>query len=252
MSENARITLQDLPRLRRITRGLAEALEPELRSHLEFLAPLLRPKRLLGDFVAGQSTESYPDAEDAYAELARIYEKVYKPLHLHPKLPKPIPSIRVRLEISPWEEVAAPGDAKQLTVVSPLTWVLSYPGACGVSELRAMLAGHQDRNDEEVRQFALNCGILSLLLERTPGFARLMRGLRYEVETRHLPECPDLAVPLIRSEIPSVRPPGQVMLEAAELAGLAIFEEVIDPDVLEQVKDPLQAKVEKLLAEHGG
>jgi hypothetical protein len=251
MTENAEITLQQLPRLRRITRGLAEALEPELRSHLEFLAPLLRPKRLLGDLVAGQSTESYPDVEDAYAELEKIYEKVYHPLRLHPKLPKPIPAIRVRLEICPWEESAAAGQ-RQINVVSPLTWVLSYPGACGVGDLRAMLAGRQERDEEGIRQFAIHSGILSLLLERMPGFARLMRNLRYEVESRRLAECGELSIPVIRSQIPSVRPPPDVMCEAADLAGLASFEEVVDPASLERVKDPLQAKVEKLLAESSG
>lgn len=250
MTENAQITLEELPKLRRITKGLADALEPELRSHLEFLAPLLRPKRLLGDLVAGQSTENYPGTEDAYAELAKIYDKVYRPLRLHPKLPKPIPSIRVRLEISPWEELAAPADTKQLAVVSPLTWVLSYPGACSVGRLRDMLAGRRDRDEDEIRQFVVNCGILSLLLDRTPGFARLMKAMRFVVETRRLPECADLAVPIIRSEIPSVRPPGEVMVSAAELAGTSRFEEVIDPGSLAGLQDPLLATVEKLRSEH--
>jgi hypothetical protein len=250
MTENPQITLQELPRLRRITRGLAESLESELRSHLEFLAPLLRPKRLLGDLIAGQSTESYPDVDDAYAELEQIYAKVYHRLRLHPKLPKPIPSVRVRLEISPWEEAAAPTPTKQLTVVSPLTWVLSYPGACGVADLRAMLAGRAERDEEGIRQFAIHCGILSLLIGRTPGFAKLMRALRYEVEMRRLAECGELAIPVIRSQIPSVRPPGDVMAQAAELAGLASFEEVLDPATLAELEDPLAARIRKLLAQH--
>ena len=65
MAEDPSITLERLLKLRRATRALSDFLEGELRSHLDTIAPLLRPKRLLGNLIAGESTESYHDSDRA-------------------------------------------------------------------------------------------------------------------------------------------------------------------------------------------
>lgn len=253
MGEERDISLERLLKLRRATRALADDLEQELRGYLETLAPLVRPKRLLGDLIAGASTESYPDAEKAFAQLQELFGKVAeRPFRLRPHLDRPVPAIRVRLEIHPWEELwDAPQGGRRLRVVSPLTWTLSYPGGCSLGSLRRMLAGEEPRNDEEIRQFVLNGCILHLLLERSPGFGRLLRGLRFELDVQRPADLGEVPVPVLRSVLPSVRPPPQVMLDAAEMAGLSQFEEVIDPDAAQHLEDPLRSRLEARLGEHG-
>jgi len=252
MTENAEITLQALPGLRRVTRGVAEYLEPRLRGHLDFLAPLLRPKRLLGRLIEGPGAESPGGEEAAFAAVEAAYGEIYKPLRLHPSVPKPLPSIRPRLALHSWEEVwSAPEGGRRITVVSPLCWSLSYQGDCDPPRLREMLAGEHKRDDEEIRSFALANAILALVLERTPAFAELMTALRFRVEALPLPGCSAMRVPVIRSAVESVRPPGPVMLDAADLAGLSSFEEVIDPQAATRLRDPLRARLDELQAQSG-
>jgi hypothetical protein len=253
MPEDPSITRERLLDLRRATRTLSDSLENELKGYLQSLAPLGRPKRLLGDLIAGESTESYPEAEKAFQELQELYREVcQRPFRLHAVLSKPIPAIRVRLEIHPWEEAwSSPDGTRRLIVESPFAWILGYPGACSLRSLRGMLAGEDARNEEEIQQFVLNCCILHLLLERTPGFAKLLTGLRFNLETRHAPDLGSLPIPVIASVIPSVRPAADVMLEAAAMAGLGRFEEVVDPNAASTLVDPLRARLERALGGDG-
>jgi hypothetical protein len=252
MAEDPSITLDRLLKLRRATRALADFLEGELRGYLDTLAPLLRPKRLLGNLIQGESTETYYDSERAFQELQQLWAKVSeRPFRLRPHLTSPIPAIRVKLELSRWEELwTAPSGGKKLWVSSPLSWVLSYPGACRLDSMNKMLAGDEERNETEMHQFVLNACILHLLLERTPGIPKLLAGLRYAVEVRRVAALGELPLVLVRSEIPSVRPSPQVMIDAAELAGLGTFEEVLDAGAARSLRDPLRARLEEVLAEH--
>jgi hypothetical protein len=252
MAEDPSITLDRLLKLRRATRALAEFLEGELRAYLDTVAPLLRPKRLLGNLIQGESTESYYDSDRAFQELQQLWAKVSeRPFRLRAHLTSPIPAIRVKLELSRWEELwTAPSGGKKLWVSSPLSWVLSYPGACRLDSLHKMLVGEEQRNEAEMHQFVLNACILHLLLERTPGITKLFAGLRYAVEVRRVAPLGELPLVVVRSAIPSVRPSAQVMIDASELAGLGTFEEVLDAAAAHALKDPLRARVEELLAEH--
>jgi hypothetical protein len=157
----------------------------------------------------------------------------------------------VKLELSRWETAwTAPGGGKKLWVSSPLTWVLSYPGACRAESVNRMLTGEEPRNEGEIHQFVVNAGILHLLLARSPGIGKLFSGLRYVIESRRVPELGDLPLPIVRSVIPSVRPSAQVMIDASEMAGLGTFEEVVDPNAAASLEDPLRTRLERLLAEH--
>lgn len=251
MAEDSGITLDRLLKLRRATSAVAGALESELNAHLDTLAPLLRPKLLLGDFIAGESSESRPQAEAAYKELCELFARVaQRPFRLSPNLPRPIPAIRVRLELHPLEEEVTVG-SKKLTVVSPFSWVLSYPGACGLSELRRMLAGQESRTEDEIRNFVLNSCILKAQVERAPKVVRLLNALRFDLEITQLGGLGELPVPVIHSVIRSMRPAPQVMADAAEMAGLSTFGEVIDREVARSLEDPLNARLAAALAEQG-
>jgi hypothetical protein len=247
--EHGPLDLQRLLELRRATSAVARGLEAELRGHLDTLAPLLRPKLLLGDFIAGASAESRPDAESAFRDLTSLYTRVApKPFRLPARLDKPVPAIRVRLELHPVEDVVVAGSAgRRLVVVSPFAWVIGYPGACGVGALRRMLAGEDARNDEEIRTFVLGSCILHLLVERSPTLGRLFEALRFELGTRTLPDLGELPVPVVRSVVPSMRPDPALMLDAADLAGQSTFSEVIDVERALALEDPLRARLTSAL-----
>jgi len=252
MAENAEITLQALPALRRVTRGVAEHLEPQLRSCLDFVAPLLRPKRVLGRLVEGPGADTPGGEEAAWSAVEAAYGAVYKPLGLHPSVPKPLPAIPTRLVIRPWEETwSAPEGGRKISVVSPLCWSLGYQVECTPSQLRERVAGERKSDDAEVRASVLANAALSLVLERTPAFAELLGALRFRLESRPLPGCSAVLLPVIRSEVDSVRPPGPVMVDAADLAGLSSFEEVVDPSAAARLRDPLRALLDELLSASG-
>ena len=251
MSEDAGITLEELLRLRRATQVVADATRAELQGHLDTLAPLLRPKLLLGDFIAGESSEARPQAEAGYRELCERFASVaQRPFRQSPNLPKPLPAIRVRLELHPLEEpVSVAG--KSLTVVYPFAWAFTYPGACSLGELRAMLSGAEERKDDEIRQFLLHCCILSMQLERAPKAVELLGALRYQLGTETLVGLGELRVPVVRSAILSTRPGAQVMADAADMAGQSTFSEVIALERARALEDPLQRRLEEALAAQG-
>ncbi len=248
MSEDASITLERLLELRRVTSALASELEAELRGHLETLAPLLRPKVLLGDFIAGQSAESRPDAQAAFQALGDTWARVApKPFRLLQRLDSPIPAIRVRLELHTLEDVVDVAPGKRLAIASPFTWVLTYPGACSPRSLRRMLAGDEVRNEDEIRQFVLHGCILAALIERSPGLVSLLGALRFRLEARKLDGFGELPIAVVSSEIPSTRPSSRVMLDAADLAGQSSFREVIDVPLARELADPLRARIDAAL-----
>jgi hypothetical protein len=247
MAEDAGITRDQLRNLRRATRGVSVDLDKELKGFLETLAPVVRPKRLLGDLISGESTETYPDSQKDFSELQDLYKRVCeRPFRLRPSLPKPIPAIRVRLETYPWEEVWEPPSGGQpLAIVSPFAWTLTYPGACSLHELRRMLAGEEAKDETKIQQFVLNGCILHMLIERTPGFGNILGGLRYDVETRRARDLGEVPIPVVCSVIRSVRPAADVMMDAAADAGVDQFEEVIDPRALDTLEDPLRSRLQK-------
>jgi hypothetical protein len=245
VSEDPDITLERLLELRRVTSALASELEADLRGHLETLAPLLRPKLLLGDLIAGQSAESRPDAQAAFQALAATWSRVApKPFRLLQRLDSPIPAIRVRLELHPLEDVIEVAPGKRLAIVSPFAWVMTYPGACSPRSLRRMLAGEEARNEDEIRQFVLHGCILQALIERSPGLVALFAALRLRLETRRLDGFGELPVAVVASELPSTRPSARVMLDAADLAGQSRFSEVIDLARVPALVDPLRARID--------
>ena len=74
--------LQRLLQLRKVTRALADFLRDEMRDHLTTLAPLLNPRVVLGDFVAGGpkavrgADRAWKDVETQYAAIAPKADQV--------------------------------------------------------------------------------------------------------------------------------------------------------------------------------
>ena len=58
--------------LRKLTRAIAELLRSQLRDYLGALAPALRPRTMLGDYVGGSARDLFKAPEKVLQELQRI------------------------------------------------------------------------------------------------------------------------------------------------------------------------------------
>src|SRR5574338_681235 len=124
--------MQSLLVRRKLTRAIADIVRAQMTEHLATLAPLLRPKMVLGDYVEDGSKESTRRSEKAFKDLQALYESVAstKPFNLPRELSLPIRlSGSSGLEITP-VDTAYPiqfgSDLRTIMVRSPLTWTLTY------------------------------------------------------------------------------------------------------------------------------
>ena len=250
-----RFNTKRLLSLRKLTRAAADLLRGQLREHLATLAPLLRPRSVLGDYAKGTVKESVRGADTAFKELQAQYESVAaaRPFGLPKELTAPVDAVGVGLEIAPVEYVhqaKTDGQSKAVAVTMPLRWVLSYSGH-GPRRLRELLA-NPDRASNELGQTVLHTLVLHLVLNRQPGLGQLFEGLRFPASSGKLPGLGELPVVFLTAAVPTVRPPDDVIMESTEISGMDAFEEVVDPDELLRLRDPLREHLVELALVHGG
>jgi len=237
--------------LRKVTRAVSDHLVSELRGHLTTVSPLLRPRRLLGDYVESASTEQVVDAEKNFAILADIYAKAAgKPFDLPRPLRPPLKPVGLTLEIYPWEslhEIQSGGTKKPVTLTSPVRYVLSYASGISLSRLRQGIAGKEEQKREDVREFVIRCCLIHSMLTKSAGIVNLLRALRWEVSTETSPDLGALPLTTLTAPIRSVLPPDHLILESTEMSGTSLFEEVVDVDALAQIPDPLAKKVQEII-----
>lgn len=245
------VTSEDLQARHDLTRQVAACCRQEIRTYLDALAPLFRPRRLLGDYVEGSGRESVPDAAQNFTRLQEAFSRVCgRPFDLRPGLSSPIESPPTQMRLADWEyihEARAGRERKQITVTAPLTWVLGYPSVYSLPMMRQVAAGRQERDADAVRSFVLRACTLALLLERQPKLTGLLEGLRYQVEVRKLPELGELPLMTLSAPVATFRPSDEILLAATGLSGRAVFEEVVDIEGAEQIRDPLRERILAIL-----
>src|SRR5690349_11383791 len=123
-------TIQRLLALRKLTRAIAELLRGQMAEYFTALAPLFRPRTVLGEYVQGSAKESAKGADAAFKELQTLYNAIApaKPFALSKELRLPLEVSGAALELAPVEyshPATAAGQSKTVTVTSPLKWVLT-------------------------------------------------------------------------------------------------------------------------------
>src|SRR5438105_14496652 len=96
---------QRLLELRKFTRAIADLLRTQMREYLSTLAPLFRPRNVLGNYAEGGPYEASRPGEKTFKELHELYQIIAqsKLLRLPLKL-KTLPEvINPELEITPVE-----------------------------------------------------------------------------------------------------------------------------------------------------
>lgn len=246
--------LQQLLALRKLTRAISDLLRGQLKEYLATLAPVLRPKNVLGDYVQGTAREAARGTERAFKDLQDLYQVVAgtKPFNLPRELTPPLDLAGVTPELVPVEytHVARTGGAsKTVLVTSPLQWVVTYAGFVP-ARLKELIASRNPVADE-IQRFVLHYSVISIVLSRQPGVARMLEALRFPLRTTRLPEFGELPLTTIAAPVSTIRPSDDVIIDSTELSGKDVFEEVVNPEDIPGIRDPLKEQLLELARSHG-
>ena len=245
------ISLQKLVQLRKATRVVADMLRSQLKEYFTVLGPLLRPKSALGDYVSGGPKESPAYADKAFAEVQAIFARfaAEKPFRLDAELPSPMEISHTPIEIQTYEyayTAQSDSGSKTVRVVSPLKWVISYPGYT-LSALSELLA-QKSPPEETLRRFATHAAVLHYMIFRQPALPKMFAVLRYPINAGQLPEFGGLPIVSVFSAVPTIRPPDDVIIDSTEISGTSLFEEVVDPEAVNSLRDPLREELLSAIA----
>ena len=73
--ETRKVSLEELPELRRKTEAVSNFLHGQLAKHLETLRPLVAPERVLGKYAGASSEAVWGDRARAVAEVEQKYRQ---------------------------------------------------------------------------------------------------------------------------------------------------------------------------------
>jgi hypothetical protein len=239
--------------LRKLTRAIADTVRAQMTEYLATLAPLLRPKMVLGDYVEDGSKESTRRSEKAFKELQALYESVAstKPFSLPKELTLPLRLAGSGLEITPVDTahvIASGSDTRTIMVRSPLTWTLTYSGYAP-TRLPELLKAKLQTGDELAR-FVVSYLLLHVVTTNSPGLMSVFDALHFPITTTTLPEFGPLPITRIGVAISTTRPSDAVILQSAELTGMDAFEEVVNVQDLSQLRDPLKHRLMEIARQH--
>jgi hypothetical protein len=237
-----------------LTKDVAQNCLRHLKTHIEAMAPLFRPRRVLGDYIDSIGKEPVPAADRNLADLQELYARVaIKPFDLRPELRTPLESVGAQFQFNEWEYTHAAetgGSWHSIRVTTPLTWVISYATSYSLTTLHGVVAGSGQRDAEAVRAFVLRACLMHELFSKFPALTSLLEGLRYKVEVRRSPQLGDLPLVTVSAPYRTFRPSDQLVAMAAGLAGGAAFAEVLDVESVRNLADPLRDETIQLVNRH--
>ena len=246
---DGRDSTESLLVLRKLTRAIADAVRAQMTEYLATLAPLLRPKMVLGDYVEDGSKESTRRSEKAFKELQALYDTVAatKPFNLPKELTLPIRLAGSGLEITP-VDTAHVIQSRTIMVRSPLVWTLTYSGYAP-TRLPELLKGKLQSGDELAR-FVLSYLLMHVVTTNSPGLTGVFDALHFPITATTLSEFGPIPVTRIGIAMSTRRPPDEVILQSAELTGMDAFEEVVNVEDLPRLRDPLKDRLMEIARQH--
>jgi len=246
-------TIERVQALRRLTRAVADLLSEQLAANLSTLAPLFRPRLVLGEHIRGAEKEQTKGADRAFREMQGLFETVAraKPFTLARELKSPIDVSSVNLEMHPVEyrhEAQVGAETRTVIVRSPLSWTISYSGYSeGV--LPELLA-HRTGANEGLYDWLVHQLVLHAVVTNQPGLTDILGRLQFPVSI--VKETASGALPLTRvaSPLSTIRPPDEVIMQSVELSGMDAFEEVINVDDIQKMGNPLKDRLIEIARSH--
>ena len=242
--------------LHSLTKQISQVCLRHLKTQIEAMAPLFRPRRFLGEHMEGTGREGVAAADRNLEDLQVLYAKVaVKPFNLRPELSKPLESVTTQFQFDEWEYLHATETEngwQPIRVTTPLTWVLSYGSAYSLTTLRNLVTGDGQRDPEAIRAFVLRACLMQQLFAKIPALTDLLTGLRYKVEVRKSQQLGEVPLVTVSAPFRTVRPPDQLVALAAGLAGGASFAEILDTDSVWNLSDPLRDDALEIVKKHQG
>jgi hypothetical protein len=243
------ITLDQLLELRQQTEKLSALLKSQVADYLVTLRPLLAPRRVLGKYAG--AVGSIAREEEAFQLLGKKYNEVAGKFQLASGLEKDhLSSVDAELELYPWEytyEASGDGEPHPVTVTSPVRWVLTYRSDYTLEQMRQVIAGKAERRPNAVRSFVVHALALDLVLSRNEGVSRILTDLRFNVGTEYAAEFGKLPLTTLQAPLRSFLPPDKVVLSSTRFSGVPAFIELIDLESIDELQNPLQAKLGKTI-----
>lgn len=246
--------IQRLLTLRKLTRAISDLLRGQMKDYLSTLAPLLRPRAVLGDYVQSSTKEPGRAADKAFQELQALYTSVVsaKPFNLPAELKPPIEIISTTLEMTQLDyphEAKTEQATKTVVVTAPLKWVLTYSGFAP-ARLKEMLVG-RSRPSEQIQQYVLHYCVMNIVLAKQQGVTEILNALHFPITTHRWPEFGELPITYISADVSTARPPDSVIIESTEVSGRDAFEEVVRLGDIVSMSDPLKERLIELVRSHG-
>jgi hypothetical protein len=247
------VSLSELAGLRNQTEAISKVLRERLERHLEVLRILTAPRRILGAYMGGSaSRDDVSGSDKTVAALEAAYKKIAgAPFVLRPKLDQgAFKLIDSRLELYLWEyshTSSHGGESSVIEITSPFRWVVTYASDYSFSQVRHVLAGKEEKRNDDMLQFVVNTMVLRAVLDKFPAVKQLLSDLRFEVAFEKAPGLGDLELVTLRSDLPTFRPPDELILTATGVSGVNAFIELIDRDAIQSLHDPMREEIEKAL-----
>lgn len=239
-------TAQKLLALRKLTRTMGDIINGQMKDYVASLAPLFRQRTMFGDYIQGSGKEPIKGAEQAFKELASLYQTIatVAPFHLPKELSSPLMQMTSSLELTPWEYLhtaKTDRESKAVTVTCPFKSVITYAGY-SPQRLRELLAD-RNRNDSELQQCILHYLAMRVVISRQPGLTRILDTLHFPLASSQLPGFGALPITYITSSISTSLPPDILVIESTELSGKDAFEELINAGDIASLGDPLKERL---------
>src|SRR5260370_5293278 len=236
---------QRLLELRKFTRAIADLLRTQMREYLSTLAPLFRPRNVLGNYAEGGAYEASRTGEKAFKELQESYQTIEqsKLYRLPSEFKTPLEVINTQLEMTPVEytHVATSrsgNENKTVIVTSPLKWSLTY-GGFGPGHFREIL-NSGNRASDDLQQFVLHYLMMHSVVTKQAGVCRIMEALHFPVNIEYSREFGDLPLTYVSASISTVRPPDEVLIESTEVSGMNAFKEIVQLENDKRLTDTLK------------
>lgn len=244
------LTIDQVASLREKTDAVAQLLGSHLRTYIETLKPLLAPRRLLGRHVGSRD-----DVNGSDVALTRLKDLYREGSHTPFGLPLEFPDTALaQLDSQPaihrWEythTAKSERDTRSMTITSPVQWILSYESGLTLSQVHSMLERKIERKVETLRQFVINALVMHLLMKSQPHLLQLLAALRYRIDMNPLPGLGALPFVTVHAPLTSFRPTDEVLLMATRFSGVPAFVELISPESINGLEDPLRAELQRAL-----
>ena len=238
--------VQSLLVKRKLTRAITDAVRVQMTEYLKALAPLLRPKAILGDYVQGGPKEPSRKSDKAFGDLQALYDTVAtsRPYSLPRELTTPLSLTNTGLEITPldyYHEAKSGSETRRIKVRCPLTWVLTYSDF-PPNRLQELLDA-KARSIEELQRFVLNYLVLHVAIKNEPALMQVFESLHFPLTTSKLPQFGDLPITRIGVPISTIRPSDALVIQSAELTGMDAFEEIVKVEEIGAMRNPLRDRL---------